>query len=71
VPTPSSDTYTPLDIDGLLLILDERLPGTDIKLFPDEMKVEADEDTRIIEKTVGKASRALDMAGRAACDCPA
>lgn len=38
--------YTPPDIDGLRLSLDESLP--------DEMKVEADEDTAIREKTVGE-----------------
>jgi hypothetical protein len=39
--------YLPTDIDGLRTILnDERLP--------DDMKVEADEDTGVTEKTVGE-----------------
>jgi hypothetical protein len=39
--------FIPADIDGLRTILnDERLP--------DDMKVEADEDTGVTEKTVGE-----------------
>jgi hypothetical protein len=48
------DRYNLEDGDELHRLLDEKLPGTEIRRLPDNMKVEADEDTGINEKTVGE-----------------